>query len=209
MFPEDVAALVKQQSATALGTAFHRLAQRAIESRREVGIVPELPASAFVAQVKLGDLSQPQEKRLDEATQRWFSSDLCKRFFACERIYAEVPFMLEISSGERPLYLEGEIDGLAVSEADKDHAFFIDYKTGGSDEETPEQLHEKHLLQAQCYALALMRQGFKTVEAHFIRVERTSKSDPTQPQVVPYCFTAEDRAALEAAVLSAYEARKS
>lgn len=73
MFPEDVAALVKQQSATALGTAFHRLAQRAIESRREVGIVPELPASAFVAQVKLGDLSQPQEKRLDEATQRWFA----------------------------------------------------------------------------------------------------------------------------------------
>ena len=70
-------------------------------------------------------------------------------------------------------------------------------------------VHEKHLLQAQCYALALIRQGFETVEAHFIRVERTSKSDPAQPQVVPYCFTAEERAALEAAVLSAYEARKS
>lgn len=209
MFPEDMAALVKQQSATALGTAFHRLAQRAIESRREVGVVPELPTSAFAAQVRLGSLSQEQEKRLDEATQRWFASDLCKRFFTCEHIYAEVPFMLEISSGERPLYLEGEIDGLAVSEADRNHAFFIDYKTGGSDEETPEQLHEKHLLQAQCYALALMRQGFETVEAHFIRVERASKSDPAQPQVVPYCFTAEERAALEAAVLSAYEARKS
>ena len=209
MFSGEEALEIKRQFAFALGTAFHRLAQQAIESRREVGIVPELSASAFAAQVKLGDLSQLQEKRLSEATQRWFSSDLCKRFFACEHIYAEVPFMLKISSGERPLYLEGEIDGLAVSEADKDHAFFIDYKTGGSDEETPEQLHEKHLLQAQCYALALMRQGFETVEAHFIRVERTSKSDPTQPQVVPYCFMAEERAALEAAVLSAYEARKS
>ena len=208
MFPEDMAALVKQQSATALGSAFHRLAQRVIESRTEVGVVPELPASAFVAQVRLGSLSQLQEKRLDEATQRWFASDLCKRFFACEHIYAEVPFMLEISSSDRPLYLEGEIDGLAVSEADKDHAFFIDYKTGGSDEETSEQLHEKHRLQAQCYALALIRQGFKTVEAHFIRVERTSKSDPAQPQEVTYRFTAEDRATLEKAVLSAYEARK-
>lgn len=209
MFPEDVTALVKQQSATALGTAFHRLAQRAIESRTEVGVVPELPASTFISQVKLGSLSQLQEKRLDEATQRWFASDLCKRFFACEHIYAEVPFMLEIGSAERPLYLEGEIDGLAVSEADKDHAFFIDYKTGGSDEELPEQLHEKHLLQARCYALVLMRQGFKTVEAHFVRVERMSKDDPAQPQVVPYRFTVEDLATLEEAVLSAYEARRS
>lgn len=209
MFPEDMAAFAKQQSATALGTAFHRLAQRAIESRTEVGVVPELPASAFVSQVKLGDLSQLQEKRLDEATQRWFASDLCKRFFACEHIYAEVPFMLEINSAEHPLYLEGEIDGLAVSEADKEHAFFIDYKTGGSDEEFPERLHEKHLLQAQCYALALMRQGFKTVEAHFVRVERTSTNDPAQPQVVPYRFAAEEFATLEEAVLSAYEAHRS
>ena len=209
MFPEDVAALVKQQSATALGTAFHRLAQRAIESRTEVGVVPELPASTFISQVKLGSLSQLQEKRLDEATQRWFASDLCKRFFACEHIYAEVPFMLEIGSAERPLYLEGEIDGLAVSEADKDHAFFIDYKTGGSDEESLEQLHEKHLLQARCYALALMRQGFKTVEAHFVRVERMSKDDPAQPQVVPYRFAAEELSTLEEAVLSAYEAHRS
>ena len=67
---------------------------------------------------------------------------------------------------------------------------------------------EKHRLQAQCYALALIRQGFKTVEAHFIRVERTSKSDLAQPQEVTYRFTAEDRATLEKAVLSAYEARK-
>ena len=172
-------------------------------------MVPELSVEAFQAQVRQGGLSPEAGQRLAQAVERWFLSDLCKRFFACEHIYAEVPFMLEIGSGERPLYLEGEIDGLAVSEADKDHAFFIDYKTGGSDEESPEQLHEKHLLQAQCYALALMRQGFETVEAHFIRVERESKSDPAQPQVVPYRFTVEERATLEEAVLSAYEARKS
>ena len=209
MFSGEEALEIKRQFAFALGTAFHRLAQRAIESRREVGVVPELSVEAFQAQVRQGGLSPEAGQRLAQAVERWFASDLCKRFFACEHIYAEVPFMLEISSGERPLYLEGEVDGLAVSEADKDHALFIDYKTGGSDEESPEQLHEKHLLQAQCYALALMRQGFKTVEAHFIRVERASKSDPAQPQVVTYRFTAEERATLEGAVLSAYEARKS
>ena len=209
MFSGEEALEIKRQLAFTLGTAFHRLAQRAIESRREVGVVPELSAEAFQAQVRQGGLSPEAGQRLAQAVERWFLSDLCKRFFACEHIYAEVPFMLEIGSGERPLYLEGEIDGLAVSEADKDHAFFIDYKTGGSDEESPEQLHEKHLLQAQCYALALMRQGFETVEAHFIRVERESKSDPAQPQVVPYRFTVEERATLEEAVLSAYEARKS
>ena len=209
MFSGEEALEIKRQLAFTLGTAFHRLAQRAIESRREVGVVPELSVEAFQAQVRQGGLSPEAGQRLAQAVERWFASDLCKRFFAADHIYAEVPFMLEISSGERPLYLEGEIDGLAVSEADKDHAFFIDYKTGGSDEETPEQLHEKHLLQAQCYALALMRQGFETVEAHFIRVERASKSDPAQPQVVPYRFTIEECATLEEAVLSAYEARKS
>ena len=87
-------------------------------------------------------------------------------------------------------------------------AFFIDYKTGGNDAETSESLHEKHLLQAQCYALALLEQGFTTVEANFIRVERTDPESPDQPQVVPYSFSTHDREALKAAILSAYHAHE-
>ena len=105
--------------------------------------------------------------------------------------------MLEISSSDRPLYLEGEIDGLAVSEADKGHAFFIDYKTGGSDEETPEQLHEKHRLQAQCYALALIRQGFKRSRRISFVWSVRARAIPHNRRKVTYRFTAEDRATLE------------
>lgn len=211
MFPEDDLVFLKQQSATALGTAFHRLAQRVIESRREVGVVPALPIEAVDAQVHAGDLSAEQEMRLKAAIERWLSSDLCARFMSHDRIFAEVPFMLELDAGAKKVFLEGEIDGLAFNEVDgsgAQSAFFIDYKTGGSESETEAQLHKKHLLQAQCYALALMKQGFETVEANFIRVERVHADDANQPQVVVYSFSAADCDALEAAVLSAYDAHE-
>lgn len=209
MFPEDMAALLKQQSATALGTAFHRLAQRMIESRREPGVVPEIPESALRAQVRACELTPEQAKRLEIALNRWLASDLCVRFMSYERIRAEVPFMLELDADGVPLFLEGEIDGLAWNASDQEkQAFFIDYKTGGNDQETSEALHEKHLLQAQCYALALLEQGFASVEANFIRVERNDPADASQPHVVAYSFTAHDRDVLKAAILSAYHAHE-
>lgn len=205
MFPEDMAALLKQQSATALGTAFHRLAQRTIESRREPKVVPEIPESALRAQVRACELTPEQAKRLEIALNRWLASDLCARFMSYEHLRAEVPFMLELDADGVPLFLEGEIDGLAWNASDQEkQAFFIDYKTGGNDQETSEALHEKHLLQAQCYALALLEQGFASVEANFIRVERNDPADASQPHVVAYSFTAHDRDVLKAAILSAY-----
>ena len=209
MFPDDIAALIKQQSATALGTAFHRLAQRAIESRQGIGVVPVLPESAFEAQVSANDLAPDQAMRLQEAMARWLASGLCARFMGYDRIFAEVPFMITLATEAGTIFLEGEIDGLALGGSEgEDQALFIDYKTGGSDAESEEGLHDKHLLQAQCYALALIRQGFDSVEANFIRVERTRLDDPSQPQVVTYSFTASDAPALEAAVLSAYRAHE-
>lgn len=209
MFPEDMAALLKQQSATALGTAFHRLAQRAIESRREVGSVPETPASALEAQVRACGLTPDQAKRLESALRRWLASDLCARFMAHDRIFAEVPFMLELDVEGEPLFLEGEIDGLAWDASDQEkQAFFIDYKTGGTSQETESALYKKHLLQAQCYALALLEQGFTAVEANFIRVEQTDPADTNQPHVVAYSFTTHDREALRLAILSAYHAHE-
>lgn len=209
MSPEDDLMQLKQESATALGTAFHRLAQRAIESRFAPGDMAIPPESAFEAQVVANDLSLEQTVRLRAALDRWFASDLCARFMASPNASAEVPFMLVLEAGDHPIFLEGEIDGLAFDPDDPvKRALFIDYKTGGSDQESDEELHEKHLLQAQCYALALMRQGFDEVEAHFIRVERACPSDPAQPQVVPYTFTKSDRGVLEEAVMAAYRATK-
>ena len=78
----------------------------------------------------------------------------------------------------------------------------IDYKTGGRDDETPEQLDEKHRLQASCYAYALMRAGYESVEAHFLRIERPGTDNPRDPQIVPYHFEKTDLPALEALIIA-------
>ena len=100
--------------------------------------------------------------------------------------------------------LEGEID-LLCSDGDG-HAFIVDYKTGGNDAETPDQLWEKHLLQARCYAYATLMSGYRSVELHFVRVERPDPSDPAQPQVVDYEFTFADLPELAAAITAAKQA---
>lgn len=194
------------EDATALGTAFHRLAQRAILLARR-GDAPHLLAmpepSAVEAQARAQGLSEGQRTRLQSALERWFGSALAREFGAHGSIAAEVPFMVRIErDGRGPLYLEGEIDGLAFDDVGG-RAFFIDYKTGGSDDETPEQLRRKHLQQAQCYAYALMREGFSAVEARFVRVERACSADPEQPSVVKYSFDAGDLPELEAAIVAA------
>ncbi len=194
------------EDATALGTAFHRLAQRAILLARR-GDAPHLLAmpepSAVEAQARAQGLSEGQRVRLRSALECWFGSALAREFGHHGSIAAEVPFIVRIErDGRGPLYLEGEIDGLAFDDAGG-RAFFIDYKTGGSDDETPEQLHRKHLQQAQCYAYALMREGFSAVEARFVRVERPCAADPAQPSVVKYSFDAGDLPELEAAIVAA------
>ena len=57
-------------------------------------------------------------------------------------------------------------------------ALVVDYKTGGSPAETAEQLHEKHLLQATCYAYAVLMEGYAQVECVFVRVEQDRADAP-------------------------------
>ena len=84
--------------------------------------------------------------------------------------------------------------------------FFVDHggEFGGSDGEAPEALRSKHLLQAQCYAYALLRQGCVEVELRFARVEREDSAGGMQ--TVTYRFTAEDLDGLAVRILSARRA---
>lgn len=113
------------------------------------------------------------------------------------------------------IYLEGEIDLLAFDgalpseggigdAAGLGEAFVVDYKTGGSPDETADQLKEKHVLQASCYAYALLCRGFDAVTAAFVRVERESPANPAEPQTVAYHFAKADIAALQQAIARAY-----
>lgn len=190
-----------QENATALGTAFHRLAQRSIAQFD--GFELKRPTAEVVAaQVRAQGLTSSQELRLGVALDRWFASDIARALVAKGVPQAEVPFMVCLGVASNAVYLEGEID--AVSFDEDGSAFLVDYKTGGLPDESAARVFGKHLLQAQCYALALMAQGSSRVTATFVRVEQESVADASQPQTVEYTFTEQDREVLEQAVLSAY-----
>ena len=190
-----------EENATALGTAFHRLAQRAIAQFD--GVELKRPAAEVIAaQVRAQGLTPSQEVRLSAALDRWFASDIARSLVGKGVPRAEVPFMVCLGVASNAVYLEGEID--AVSFDEDGSAFLVDYKTGGSPDESAARVFGKHLLQAQCYALALMDQGSPRVTATFVRVEQESVADASQPQTVEYTFTEQDREVLEQAVLSAY-----
>lgn len=71
-------------------------------------------------------------------------------------------------------------------------AFIVDYKTGGSPAETDEQLRDKHRLQGQCYAFAVLSAGFEAVDIAFVRVERDDPAGIDALQQVAYAYTAAD-----------------
>lgn len=71
-------------------------------------------------------------------------------------------------------------------------AFIVDYKTGGSPAETDEQLRDKHRLQGQCYAFAVLSAGFDAVDITFVRVERDDPAGIDVLQQVAYAYTAAD-----------------
>ena len=86
-------------------------------------------------------------------------------------------------------YAEGAIDVLATDPADPSRALVIDYKTGGTPDETPDQLLEKHALQARVYADVLHKASFEAVTVKFVRVEQANPAifvEPAEPQVVTY-----------------------
>ena len=197
----DVDQELIEENATALGTAFHRIAQLAIDQFDGTRLL--CPGKeALAAQARAQGLTPSQQVRLETALDRWFASDVCQSLASIGSPRAEVPFMVCLGVSSGAVYLEGEID--AVSFAEDGSAYLVDYKTGGSPEESAARVYGKHLLQAQCYALALLAKGAPNVTATFVRVEQASAADSSQPQTVEYSFTQEERGVLEQAVLSAY-----
>ncbi|MBP3867454.1 MAG: PD-(D/E)XK nuclease family protein, partial [Eggerthellaceae bacterium] len=186
--------------ATDLGTAFHRLAQYAVVARDDSGALVHPPQMRVDALANAGNLDGVQRARLESALDRWFESDLAARMAGFDDLRAEAPFFVDLpAEGGRRVFLEGEIDLLAL---DDSCAVVVDYKTGGHTDEDEETLSRKHVLQASCYAYAIMRQGIREVEAIFARVERPRPDG--QPQCVHYRFTASDLPVLEKAISGAY-----
>ncbi len=176
--------------ATDLGSAFHRAAQY----EAETGKVPD--AARLEALCRTFCLGPDAAARLASACGRWFGSGTCAETRAWELRRAEVPFFVPVGEA----FMEGEIDLLCTRPGGAG-ALVVDYKTGGSDDEPLERLQKKHLLQAQCYAYALLSQGFASVELRFVRVERGDGAG--QPQEVRYRFSQGDVERLELLILAA------
>ncbi|WP_148331288.1 UvrD-helicase domain-containing protein [Collinsella aerofaciens] len=188
MTDADVAAVEPAGNPMALGSAFHAACQWLIEMGADV-----LPAERADALARLWHLTPEQRERFDAALDRWLKSSVRAELLAWPCIRAEVPFFSlgceDEDIARYGAYAEGAIDVLATDPADPSRALVIDYKTGGTPDETPDQLLEKHALQARVYADALHKAGFEAVTVKFVRVEQANPAifvEPAEPQVVTY-----------------------
>lgn len=190
MTDADVAAVEPVGNPMALGSAFHAACQWLIEMGADA-----LPAERAEALARLWHLTPEQRERFDVALDRWLKSSVRVELLAWPCIRAEVPFFSlgceDEDIARYGAYAEGAIDVLATDPADPSRALVIDYKTGGTPDETPDQLLEKHALQARVYADVLRRAGFEAVTVKFVRVEQANPAifvEPAEPQVVSYNF---------------------
>lgn len=190
MTDTDVAAVEPAGNPMALGSAFHAACQWLIEMGADA-----LPAERADALARLWHLTPEQRERFDVALDRWLKSAVRADLLAWPCVRAEVPFFSlgceDEDIARYGAYAEGAIDALATNPADSSRALVIDYKTGGTPDETPEQLQEKHALQARVYADVLHKAGFEAVTVKFVRVEQANPAifvDPAEPQVVTYNF---------------------
>lgn len=185
MTDAEVAAVEPAGNPMALGSAFHAACQWLIEMGADA-----LPAGRADALARLWCLTPEQRERFDAALDRWLKSAVRAELLAWPCIRAEVPFFSlgceEEDIARYGAYAEGAIDALATNPADSSRALVIDYKTGGTPDETPEQLREKHALQARVYADVLHKAGFEVVTVKFVRVEQADPANPCEPQVVTY-----------------------
>lgn len=185
MADADVAAAEPVGNPMALGSAFHAACQWLIEMGADA-----LPAERADALARLWCLTPEQRERFDVALDRWLKSAVRADLLAWPCVRAEVPFFSlgceDEDIARYGAYAEGAIDALATNPADLSRALVIDYKTGGTPDETPEQLKEKHALQARVYADVLHKAGFEAVTVKFVRVEQADPANPCEPQVVTY-----------------------
>lgn len=188
MTDADVAAVEPAGNPMALGSAFHAACQWLIEMGADA-----LPAARADALARLWRLTPEQRERFDVALNRWLKSAVRADLLAWPCVRAEVPFFSlgceDEDIARYGAYAEGAIDALATNPADPSRVLVIDYKTGGTPDETPDQLREKHALQARVYADVLHKAGFEAVTVKFVRVEQSDPTifvEPAEPQVVTY-----------------------
>lgn len=203
-------------SATAFGSALHQACQLMAEDlawRKNQGAgdtVLAMPADERLrACLATWDAPAGELDALRGACARWMASDAAARAATFGVLVPEAPFYVALQGTQgEPIHLEGAIDLLChdapAQQGEPRRAFIVDYKTGGSADETADDLLAKHDLQARCYAYVALTQGFDEVELAFVRVEQPDPARPSKPQEVRYRFTRADTQALHELIRSRY-----
>ncbi|MGN0079921.1 MAG: PD-(D/E)XK nuclease family protein, partial [Eggerthellaceae bacterium] len=129
------------------------------------------------------ELAPKEQKRLRKAIEAWNGSKLARKTRSFEHVDTEVPFYIRFADeadgakGHKPVYFTGEIDLLCYNDTAEDpHAFIVDYKTGGEQEDSETYLKSKHRLQAHCYAYAAFERGFKNIDIEFACMEHETEN---------------------------------
>ena len=185
--------------ATEKGTAFHEAAQW-MASRWEPGMELAMPPKDRISAIgRHHGLVAGQMDDLGCQLERWMRSPVARAMAAHGHLVAEAPFHVPVGEG---LLLNGFIDLLAYDEMGAGEAFVVDYKTGRS-YDTDAKRRGAYQVQAECYAYALLLQGFDSVRLDFVFVDQL-EGDEGYPAVCSFPAPGEPpyrKEALEASLL--------
>lgn len=142
-------------------------------------------------------LPAEQDGRLRETVQRFCHSELSATAWAGEVVRKEVPFAFAV---EDLFMLRGALD---LYSRTGDAGLVIDYKSGtaGADDGEAE---ERYQLQAECYALAALKDGCTRVRVVFARLECATLEGGFE--TVSFSYEASDAEVIERKLGSVYRA---
>ena len=141
------------------------------------------------------ELPEVEIERLGEAVRAYCGSEVARAVAEAASVRHESPFALRVGGGS--FLLVGSIDVYARSGAS---ALIVDYKSGESGES--DELAERYGLQAECYALAALRDGCESVAVQFVRPEVVLPDGSLQGLL--YEFGSADGPAIESRLLERF-----
>ena len=171
------------------GTALHT-ALRLVSGETEAPSYKQMRAIT-----RFFELSEEGAARLGQAVERYCGSELARRADRGDVVRRESPFAMHV--GGRFL-LTGSID---LFSSTGDCALILDYKSGSAGEAA--ELGERYLLQAECYAMAVLRDGCESVDIVFMRPEVVDESGSIQQTA--FTFAAHDADRIEDELIARYE----
>ncbi len=189
-------------AANVRGEALHACAQFAALHTAPESPICALPPDRLCAIAHAhGLFAQADIDELDMRMRVWTGSAAAHKMASFAHLRCEEPFFicLDEEAGDNPAsYLRGFIDLLAYDEFGRGAVQVVDYKTGYLDM-TPAERDKHFTLQAECYALALLAQGFTRVELSFLFLDDVDGTG--EPQTVtfgPFTADVEDDTARDA-----------